>query len=1344
MKRRKQQALSVLMALAFGVSFLGNEKSSKVALAVDSNNDGSGKVVTEIPKPADPKGNVFAGEAWYDQTDVYGINREEAHTSFYSFDNVEEARNRNKDKSSSYYSLNGPWKFSYVDTPHERNTKFFEKDYDVSGWDEIQVPSNWQTEGYDYPKYTDTRLPWEGVEVPSLGVSPTIYNPVGSYRREFVIPENWDGKQVFVSFQGVESAFNLWVNGEFVGYSEDSYTAAEFDITKYLNAPGESNSISVQVYRWSDGSYLEDQDFIRLSGIFRDTFLYSKNKEASLFDFNYTTDLDSQYVDAKLNVEATFKNYLGNNPNGYNVDAILFDKDGKEIVKQNLPITFSNGRAEVKYSFDVKNPAKWSAEFPNLYQLVLSLKDSNGKIIETAGCNVGFREIEIINKGTNQSQITINGKPIMFKGVNRHETLPESGRTITEESMIQDILLMKQYNINSVRNSHYPNDPRWYELCDEYGLYVIDEANIESHGVNDLLPQSDPKWIKACKDRMRSTIERSKVHPSILMWSLGNESADGDTWAELGKLCKELDDTRLVHYEGHRDIPEVDVWSRMYRRVDKLDSDDKYKNPLGWWGLNGIKPALQCEYAHAMGNGVGNLQEYWDVYEKYPNIQGGFIWDWVDQSLLMQTPTDRILKNDGKEIPVILKGDLIGEGKSGKAMKGYAVCYNDPELVFSGNQPFTIEAWVKPEKADSTEPIITKGNDEWMCTESYGIKRQVKYDEKTGNKVYDKLEFYVYNTEWDSENGVYEKVVASVDTPKNWSEQWHHVAGTFDGKNLRLYLNGEEVATAVNEKGIAYGGNVVGIGADITYDAQNPNVPNSFSGLIDNVRISKRALTKEELNQENRKPDGDTVVWLNFDKFDEKKYDDKEFFSFGGDWQSIPEGNPNNKNFCANGLLSADRTVQPELLEVKKVYQNIGISDEDILSGKVKLKNKFLFTNLNQFNLNWELLEDGVSIQKGKVKSEDLTLDPLDEKVIKIDFVKPNLKNGAEYFLNLKFTLKNDTSWAKAGHEIATQQLQIPFKVPQESKVDVNKMFNLELVEEDGKFIVNGKDFVLTFGKLSGTIDSLKYKGRELIKNGPTPNFWRAPTDSDWGYFSPMELATWRYAGLNRSVLDVEVSKDSDKKITFTVTSKLPTTNESNYKQVYTVYGSGDIQVTSTLMPGKDLPMIPEIGNMMTIPKEFDNVKWYGKGPDENYIDRQTGYDIGIYQKKVDEFFVDYIKPQETGNRTEVRWVSLTDDKGEGLLIKANDKIEFNALFYTPEQLSNNLHSYMLPKGQDITLRVNQMQMGVGGDNSWGAKPLTQYQIPSDKIYEYTYTMKPISSNNNSSITKDYRTDLQG
>ena len=399
-----------------------------------------------------------------------------------------------------------------------------------------------------------------------------------------------------------------------------------------------------------------------------------------------------------------------------------------------------------------------------------------------------------------------------------------------------------------------------------------------------------------------------------------------------------------------------------------------------------------------------------------------------------------------------------------------------------------------------------------MCTESYGIKRQIRYNESTQQKASDKLEFYIYNTQWDDENGVYEKVVASFDTPENWAEQWHHIAGTFDGKNMKLYLDGKEVASAVNEKGIAYGGNAVGIGADVTYDAQNPNVPAVFEGLIDEVRISKKALSAVELQKTDRKPDDSTLVWLDFDQFTEKNYAQKEYFSFGGDWQNIPEGNPNNKNFCANGLVSADRTVQPELMEVKKVYQNVGITSEDPLSGTIKLNNKYLFTNLNEFDAKWELLEDGVPIQEGKFSADDLNVAPLTEKTVKLGFTAPKQpKAGAEYFLNISFTLKKDTSWANAGHEIATQQISVPFTVPDAATVSVESMPKLTVSEKDGSTVVTGKDFTLDFNTKTGTIDSLQYKSKELIKSGPIPNFWRAATDSDWGYFSPQALATWRY-----------------------------------------------------------------------------------------------------------------------------------------------------------------------------------------------------------------------------------------
>lgn len=517
--------------------------------------------------------DVFKGEEWFDQNGKFRTNREDAHASFVGFDNAmsvkDPAVRKNHEASPYYQNLNGDWKFEWAASPFERNTEFYNDTYDVSGWDTIKVPSNWQTEGYDSPKYTDTRLPWEGVEDPRAnyglpedsprGISPTIYNPVGSYKRTFQTPADWDGKEVFVSFQGVESAFYVWINGEEVGYSEDSYTPAEFDISEYLNPAGEDNTISVQVYRWSDGSYLEDQDFIRMSGIFRDVFLFAKNKEASLFDFAYTTDLDSEYKDAVFNFEVKLRGYDTDTvPSGYTVETVLYDDAGAEVFKKEIPASelvfgapeqskpepneisnFEDGKgihseAVASYTKEVKAPKLWSAEKPNLYELTIALKDAEGNLVEAAGTHVGFREIEIVRKGTRFSQILVNGAPIMIKGVNRHETNLEGGRAITEESMIQDIKLMKQYNINAVRNSHYPNDAKWYNLCDEYGLYMIDEANIESHGLNDYIPQSDLEWIAACRDRMRTTIERSKNHVSIMSWSLGNESYNGDTWSNIG------------------------------------------------------------------------------------------------------------------------------------------------------------------------------------------------------------------------------------------------------------------------------------------------------------------------------------------------------------------------------------------------------------------------------------------------------------------------------------------------------------------------------------------------------------------------------------------------------------------------------------------------------------------------------------------------------------------------------------------------------------------------------------------------------------------------------------------
>lgn len=1271
------------------------------------------------------------GVEWDNNPTVFEVNREPAHASFIPFNSIDNAYVRDKTQSPYYQTLNGKWAFSLSENPSTRNKEFYKEDYDVSKWDKITVPSNWQTEGYDYPKYTDTAYPWTGVEDPIPPYVPIEYNPVGSYKREFTTPTTWKDRQIFVSFQGVESAFYVWINGSLVGYSEDSYTPAEFNITNYLKPAGEKNTIAVQVFRWSDGSWLEDQDFIRLSGIFRDVYLYSKS-DVEIFDFGYTTDLDDKYIDADFNLNVKLRSLKFKNRDNYTVEALLFDKNKKSILPTPMVmnVQFDDaGNATVSSSQKIFNPLKWSAEKPNLYNLVLVLKDNLGNVVETAGTNVGFREVSIINDGTNEAQIIINGQPIMFKGVNRHETLPKSGRHITEESMIQDIKLMKQYNINAVRNSHYPNEARWYELCDEYGLYVIDEANVESHGVNDILPASDPQWTPACLDRMTSTIERSKNHPSILMWSLGNESATGDNFRKMSELCKQLDPTRLVHYEADRRWS--DVWTRMYRKIDVVED----------WGINGDKPFIECEYAHAMGNAVGNLYKYWELFEKYPNLQGGFIWDWVDQSIELPTPTDIVLKdNSNYNMETILRGELV-IGREGNALNGYAQVTADTNLHITGNNPITLEAWVRPEEYEGETPIITKGY------EQYGLKRNVEFEELTEEQYYatpadgsgrterpvsdkkieDVIEFYIYDTQKN-------KISAKVNTPSDWFNKWHHIAGTFDGKNLKLYIDGAVVGQAVSSNGILGGPDPVGIGIDSTFDAQSTAVPATFRGLIDNAHIYNKALTGDEIIKSGRTADESTLLWIDFNETSEKTYDAKKYYSFGGDWENAPDNSPNNKNFCANGLVSADRKVQPELLEVKKMHQNVGLKDVDVANGYISVKNKFLFTNLNEFNGSWELYEDGTRIQSGKLPHSDMNIAPLEEKQVQIPFEIPELKAGSEYWLNFTYSLKEDTSWAKKGHKIATEQFKVPFDVPEAEAISTDEIPNIEVNDTEDNVIVKGNGFTLDFDKAIGTISSFKYYNKELLTAGPKPNFWRAPTDSDLGFYSASEMSTWRYAGENRNIDNVNVEQLSDKAVRITVNATLPTLTQSQYQTSFTVYGTGDVEITSSLEPGAELPDIPEVGNIINIPKEFDNVSWYGRGPEENYIDRKFGYNVGVYKSKVDNFFVDYIKPQETGNRIDTRWVALTNDEGVGLLAKGEPTMEFNALFYTPEQLSNSLHSYMLNKNDFITLRLNYKQMGLGGDNAWGARPHDEFLNHADQNYTYTFTIRPVNISNTNEL----------
>lgn len=1024
-----------------------------------------------------------ATEFWASNPEKFEDNREKAHSTMMPFNTIEEALNNpnysDYSNSTNYQTLNGDWKFNIVDKPFQDIKDFYKSDYDISGWDTISVPSSWQLHGYDQPRYNDTAYPWEYQETqPNPPDVPTDYNPIGYYKKSFTIPEGWTDREIFVSFQGVESAYYLYINGEYVGYSEDSFTGHDFNIGKHLKE-GE-NEIAVKVHRWSDGSWLESQDMIKISGIFRDVFLYSTPK-AHLRDYTVVTDLDEQYINSQLNVKVDVANYGLENDGKYTIKGLVYNEN-KELIKelsQEININSSNNEDTVaELNTIVENPKKWSAETPNLYTIVIALEDEEGNIIETISNKFGFREIEISN-----SQVKINGQPISFKGVNRHEFLPDSGRTLTEESMIKDIELMKQNNINSVRSSHYPNDPRWYDLCNEYGLYVMDEANVETHGRLDEIPQSKPEWKEAVIDRERSMVERSKNETSIIMWSLGNESSGGENFEHAANWIRENDPTRPIHYEPYRDV--ADVYGRMYRTIEEMeayaqDTDNK-------------KPYIQCEYAHAMGNSVGNLQKYWDVFDKYDNMQGGYIWDWVDQSIKMT-------------------------------------------------------------------------------------------DEKTG----------------------------------------------------------------------------------------------------------------------------------------------EEYFSYGGDWG---DGDFTDGNFCANGLVSADRTVQPELQEVKKVYQEIKIKDVDVIHGKINIKNELLFTNVDEYQGNWELRADDEVIQKGNF---DINIDPLSNKDMVIPFETPEIIPGTEYWLNISFTLKGDESWAGIGHTVAKQQFKLPFNNPSEKALDITSMSPVNVKENNNAVSIEGNEFDVKINKETGALESYKLNKNgekvELIQEPLVPNYWRALNDNDKGNGAEERLATWKEAGKNSKVKNINVVKIDNKAIKIELELTVPTEVESTLKLDYTVYGNGEVVISNTLKAGEGLSEIPEIGMMLQLPSEFENVTWYGRGPEENYIDRNTGYDIGVYNKKVDEFFIPYIEPSETGNRTDVRWVTLTNNNGVGLMASGLPTIEFNALEYTPEELSSGKrHPHELEKAGNVVLRLNYKQMGVGGDTSWGATPHPEFMMESEKMYNYTFKINGIT-----------------
>lgn len=1227
---------------------------------------------------------------WNNNIGIFEVNAEPPHATFVPYGDLDQALGADRTRSPYRLDLDGAWRFQHVDKPADRDPDFWRTDVDDQSWDTIAVPSSWQLHGYDFPIYVNITYPWWGAngrnENAQPPYAPTLFNPVGQYRRTFQLPRTWQGRRIHVHFEGVKSGFYLWVNDTKVGYHEGSYTPAEFEITDYVR-PGD-NLIAVEVFRFPDGDWLEDQDMIRLSGIFRPVYLVSL-PEVHLRDFRIDTPLKDGYTNADLVVTASVRNCGAAASGDYSVETQLYDAADRPVWPTPLRTAIDIASAPpgedvtAEGSQGVCGPKLWSAEHPHLYTAVLRLRDPHGTVTQIVSARVGFREFAI-----KDGLMRINGQPVSLRGANRHEADPDRGQALTRADLVRDIRLMKRLNINTVRTSHYPNNPVWYDLADEYGLYVVDETNLETHGVSGSYPGSNPDWTAAVVSRAQQMVHRDKNHPSVVIWSLGNEAGSGSNFVAMHDWIRSYDTTRIIHYEGDN-RPEVsDIRSRMYEsptRVEQraLDTSD-------------TRPYVMIEYAHSMGNSTGNLKEYWDVIRSHDILQGGWIWDFADQALRWPTPPRKWLTETG---PDTLTAELgpTATFDTGAGLTGGALFESGAALDITNS--VTLEAWVTPDSIGDHQPIVAKGDHQ------YSLKQ-----------TNDHLEFFIYSGGWIS---------ATAPFPDNWIGTEHHVAGVFDddADTLTVYIDGQAVGVRSSTGTPDSSPAPVALGTD----AENPN--RIFGGTIRAGRVYARALSALELVSSDRASDDpDVRFWFDAAtaSYEEQPSAVPTYLAYGGDWGD----NPNDGNFSANGIVTAERGLRGKAVEVKQIYQAINVSaGADVSAGVVTITNEYLFTNLRDYDGAWRLVADGKTVQRGRLSRQQLDIAPLSSRQVRLPVRRPRHPGpGQEHFLELSFTTQSPTPWAGAGFEVAKQQLPIDFASPPVVLVPLSRVPALRVSQTAGQVAVRGRGFSVTISTRSGEITSYEALGMLLVTSGPAPNFWRAPTDNDRGNGQPSRNGTWRYAGTNRTVTGVAVEQMSDRAVRVAVTGTLPTSVESSYVTTYTVYGNGEIKVDNTLHPAAaSLPYIPEIGTMLFLPSDLEGVVYYGRGPEENHWDRKSGSDVGVYRSTVSGQWTDYVRPQENGNKTDVRWVALVDRRDRGLLASGEPLLEVNASHFTPEDLSVGArHDYQLTPRSEVVLRLGLHQMGVGGDDSWGAHTHDAYKQFADRDYAYTYRLRPL------------------
>jgi len=1001
---------------------------------------------------------------------VFQINREPARSTFLPFADEHSAIADIYENSPWYLTLNGNWKFQWSPTPDQRPKDFYKTDFNVVNWKEIQVPSNWELKGYGIPIYTNSVYPFPR-NPPYIDHSD---NPVGSYRRYIDLPEQWNGRRVYLHFEAGTSAMYIWVNGQKVGYTENTKSPAEFDITNYVKSG--RNLVAVEVYRWSDGSYLEDQDFWRISGIDRNVYLYS-TENVRIADFFARPDLDGSYKNGSLSVDVTLHNYNKSVKTGQ-VEASLLDADGKEIFNQTLNINApANGKKEATFSKNVSVPNLWSNETPYLYSLLLTLKDENGRYIESVATKIGFRKVELKN-----GQLLVNGKRIMVHGVNMHEHNPVTGHYQDKETIMKDLSLMKQNNINAVRCCHYPENICFVKLCEKYGIYLVDEANIESHGMGygheNMAYHSE--WDGMHMDRTISLVERDKNSPAVIIWSLGNEASNGDVFFKTYKWIKERDKTRLVQFEQAGEKANTDIVCPMYPSINRMKeyaAREKVERPF-----------IMCEYAHSMGNSSGNFKEYWDIIRGSKNMQGGFIWDWVDQGFLV--------------------------------------------------------------------------------TDEAGRK----------------------------------------------------------------------------------------------------------------------------------------------------------YWAYGGDMGS--QNYRNDENFNHNGLVFPDRIPHPGLKEVKKYYQDIYFKAVQPEKGLITVENDLHYTNLQNYTFGYEVLKNGEVIKAGTF---DVDTAPETEEQVQLAMPDMSTADGVEYLLNVFAYTRTGSDLVPQGHEVAREQFKLGEGNYFAKGADVKG--SVKVSDEKDRFTMEAAGVYVIVNKWSGLLEGYKVDDKWYFNTKPTPNFWRAPTDNDFGNNMQRKCNIWRMAGANTSVKNIAQKVEDGKAI---VTADIYLKDvASDYQIVYTLSVDGALTVNVSYKAGvNELPEMPRFGMIMSLDKEFENFRYYGRGPWENYSDRNTASQIGIYNSKVSDQYVPYTRPQENGYKTDLRWLTLTNNEGKGLRFEGLQPICVGVLNNWPEDFDPGIskkyrHINDITPVNEVVLSVDLAQRGVGGDTSWGAYPHEQYLLKA-KEYSYGFVIKPV------------------